>query len=111
MTDIRHIYDVTDDLIDVIKDTEEYKRYKETLREVKMWPELKEKIDDFRAENFIIQTVVEDNHLVEAVENFEKKYEGFRSDKRVNDFLKSELAFNRLMQEIYDQIMDGIEYE
>lgn len=106
-----NIEELTDELIDAIRDSIEYKKYKETLRVVKQWPELKEKIDDFRAENFLIQTAVEDRRMVEEIEAFERRYEGFRSDDRVNDFLKAELAFNRLMQTVYDQIMTGIEYE
>lgn len=111
MTDKEAVLDLTDELVDAILDTEEYKHYKDTLREVKQWPELKDKIDEFRAENFMIQSDMDERYLVDAVEAFEAKFEGFRADSKVQNFLVAELAFNRLMQDVYDEIMNGIDYE
>lgn len=111
MSDKETVLDLVDDLIEAITDTEEYINYRKTLNSLKQWPELKEKIDEFRAENFILQTDMDERHLPDAVEDFERRYEGFRADSRVNDFLVSELAFNRLMQDVYNEIMSGIEYE
>lgn len=103
--------DALDNLIDVIVETEEYKRYKSCLKELKKWPELLDRTNEFRMENFKVQCMTDDRHLIDAVENFEERYEGFRSDERVNNFLRSELAFNRLMQEVYARMIEGIEYE
>ena len=100
-----------DELVDAITESDRYKKYKTSLKQVKIWPELMDRINEFRNENFEIQTLVDDAHLIDRVEDFERKYEGFRSDDRVNDFLAAELAFNRLMQEVYNRIIDGIEYE
>lgn len=103
--------EAVEELVDAITESEAYKKYKKTLREVKIWPELMERINEFRYENFRIQIFAEDNRLIDEIEAFDEKFKGFRSDDRVNDFLRSELAFNRLMQDVYAQIMEGIEYE
>jgi len=108
---LNRVEEATEELIDAILESEEYFAYEKALNEVNRWPELKERIDEFREENFNIQMLAEERQIVEAVENFEKKYEGFRADDRVNDFLRSELAFNRMMQDIYNRMMDGINYE
>lgn len=100
-----------DELIDAITETEEYKKYKKTLKELKIWPELMDKVNEFRSENFRIQTLADDNRIIDEIDAFDERFKGFRSDDRVNDFLRSELAFNRLMQNVYTQIMEGIEYE
>lgn len=42
---------------------------------------------------------------------FEKEYEEFREDSMVDDFLRAELAFCRMMQEITLCITEMVDFE
>lgn len=100
-----------DGLIGIIQSTEEYKDYQATKEKICEWPELKKKIDEFRIRNFEIQQMTDDKQLFEEVEKFEQEYETFREDSRVHDFLKKELAFCRMMQEVNYKITESLEFD
>jgi len=100
------------DLIDVIQDTEEYKQYQKMKKELARNPVLRDEVDSFRLENYALQTSnMDSNALMQATDEFERKYEDFRSNPLVNEFLASELAFIRMMQYVYDEIIEAVEFE
>ena len=45
------------------------------------------------------------------MEAFEKEYEKFREDPFVDGFLQAELAFCRMMQEVYVLLAEEIDFE
>ena len=102
---------VTEQLIREIKDTEEYFKYQKKKEKIKEWPELKVQLDEYRLRNFELQNRVDPANLFEEIDHFHKEYEGFREDARVASFLDAELAFCRMIQGIYDNIMENIDFE
>ncbi len=102
---------VTEQLIREIKDTEEYFNYQEQKEKIKEWPELKVQLDEYRLRNFELQNRVDPANLFEEIDHFHKEYEEFREDVRVASFLEAELAFCRMIQGIYDSIMENIDFE
>ncbi|MBR1931559.1 MAG: YlbF family regulator [Lachnospiraceae bacterium] len=96
-------------LIDEIQISDTYREYDAQRQKVNQFPELKEKIDEFRSRNFELQRS-EDNAL-DKIEEFEKQYADFREDPLVADFLAAELAFCRMIQEINTKIADAIHFE
>ena len=108
MADIKR---ATEDFANVIKNTDVYKHYFQMKEKVKAYPELKEKIDEFRWKNFELQTRCEQDELYYKMELFEREYEEFRKNPMVNDFLAAELSFCRMMQNIYSDLADRIEFE
>ena len=103
------VLEKTRELIALIKDCSEYTAYEEQLRRVKQVPGLKEQIDDFRRQNFALQS--SSDYSFEKIEAFEREYEKFRENPLVSDFLSAELAFCRMMQSITIQITDAVEFE
>ena len=108
MADIKR---ATEDFVNVIKNRDVYKHYFQMKEKVKAYPELKEKIDEFRWKNFELQTSCEQDELYYKMELFEREYEEFRKNPMVNDFLAAELSFCRMMQNIYSDLADRIEFE
>ncbi len=108
MTDIKK---ATEDFTTVLKNTEVYKHYFLLKEKVKANPELKEQIDEFRWKNFEMQTRCDQNELYHKIEEFEKEYEDFRRNPQVSDFLAAELSFCRMMQQVYSDIADRLEFE
>ena len=49
--------------------------------------------------------------VFEKIEFFEKEYEDFRDNPLVADFLEAELAFCRMMQDHYAEVMKAIDFE
>ena len=103
------VHEKTQELIALIKVCSEYTAYVEQLQRVKQVPGLKEQIDNFRRQNFALQS--SNDYSFEKIEAFEREYEKFRENPLVSDFLSAELAFCRMMQSITIQITDAVEFE
>lgn len=98
-----------DSLIAAIRNGEVYRHYlwcEEKLREK---PELRKKIDEFRAAVFRFNNSEEQTDLFEKVDDFEKEYREFRKIPEVNEFLEAELDVCRLLQRVEASIQSGVD--
>lgn len=101
-----------DNLIDAILATNEFEEYQQRKKNLLRQPELKDQVDEFRNRNYQLQISGMDSHqLMEAADRFEREYEEFRSNPDVNEFLSAELALIRIMQHVYSEIMDNLDFE
>lgn len=99
-------------LVDVICETKQFEDYQRVKAKLSGQPELRDSIQEFQKRNFELQMSDMDNlKLMEETDRLEREYEAFRANPLVNEFLACELAFNRLMQRVYDEIMEGIDYD
>ena len=98
-----------DNYIAAILETEEYRTYRTELEKVKSVPGLKEKIDDFRTRNFLLQS--DPDCDFNKLDNLEREYDLFREDVLVSDFLAAELAFCRLLQSTNTYIAGKLDFE
>lgn len=96
-------------LITAILGCEEYLAYRAELDKVLQQPELKSQIDDFRRQNYELQTSPDIDF--DKLDRFEKEYENFRSDPLVSDFLAAELAFCKRMQEIEIRVTEKLDFQ
>ncbi len=95
--------------IEKLLKSKEYQKYVEQRERVKQYPDLKKQIDEFRRRNFEMQN--SEDLVFEKIEFFEKEYEDFRDNPLVADFLEAELAFCRMMQRHYGEVMRAIDFE
>ena len=86
--------------VQAIKESDVSRKYYEQRERLKDCPEQYKKVNEFRRRNFEIQNTSQQDELFEKMDAFEKEYEEFREDSMVDDFLRAELAFCRMMQEI-----------
>ena len=96
------------ELANIIKESEEYKRYLYYLGKIKARPELYAKVCAFRKQNFEMQNSDVEENLYDRVIRFRIENEELRKDALVNDFLRSELTVCRMMQHVNHIIMDNI---
>lgn len=89
--------------------SEVYLEYKKQLDQVKQFPELKEKIDEYRKRNYELQH--SPDFAFDKLDEFEREYRKFREDPLVSDFLAAELALCRLLQNINDRLVEAINFE
>lgn len=94
-----------------IRESDIYKTYYFQLERLKRNPELFEKVNEFRRRNYEIQNTSQVNELFDKMDAFEKEYEKFRENPIVDDFLRAELAFCRLMQEVFTYITGELDFQ
>ena len=95
-------------LLSVIRKTAEYREYKKQEEILSRNPELLERVDHFRAENYQLQSKASDN-LFSVAEQLCRESEELRRYPEVNAFLDAELALCKLMQNICRQLVAGID--
>lgn len=94
-----------------IRSTKEYKTYEYQKEKVKMFPEIKERLDEYRKGNYELQSLNQGDDLLEKLENFQNCYEEFLENPLVTDFLQAELDFCRLMQTINVIVTEALDFE
>lgn len=97
--------------VKAVKETETCKRYYYQLEKLKKNPELFKKVNEYRMQNYEIQNTSQDHEMFEKMDAFEKKYEKFRDNPIVDDFLRAELALCRLIQEVNVYLTEEIGFE
>ncbi len=103
------ILTATNVLVDAIKESPEYRIYLECEQKLGERPELKARVDEFRAETFRLHNQAEGVDLFEAVDRFEKENIELRKDPVVNRYLEAELSICRLLQRIQDTIYETVQ--
>lgn len=101
--------EAVDELAKAILDSDVYREYKSNLDKVKERPDLKKQIDEFRIRNYELQQ--SPDYAFDKMEQFQRGYQSFRENPLVSDFLASELAFCRMVQEIEDVLAERIDFE
>ena len=90
-------------LIEAVRHSETYKQYGRKLIALKSDPELKE--------NYRLQTSPDDGTLEERIEAFAQANLELTEEPRAREFLDAELALCRMLQEIVDRVVSGIDFE
>lgn len=97
--------------VEAIKETDIYKEFHTQLEQLKQDSDKLQKVNEFRKRNFEIQNTFQKDEMFEKMRAFEQEYEKFREDAVVDEFLKAELAFCRMMQEINLLITEKVEFD
>lgn len=98
-------------LITVIHNTKEYQAFLREKEKVARFPELKQKINEYRLKNYELQNSTNDDELFDKMEEFDREYEEFRDDPLVSDFLEAELDFCRMMQDMNLRITAALDFD
>ncbi len=107
----KEIMEAARQFADTIMTSDTYKEYLYQREKIKKQPGLYDKVNEFRQRNFDLQNEADSDDILERTEAFEQEYEKFREDPFVDSFLQAELAFCRMMQEIYVLLAEEIDFE
>ena len=110
MSDIQ-IEEATKKFAAYIQESDTYKEYLYQREKIKKQPELYDKVNEFRQKNFDLQNESDSEDLFDRMEEFEQEYAKFRQNPMVEDFLRAELAFCRMMQDINVLLTAEIDFE
>jgi len=94
-----------------IKNTEIYIEYRECLNIIKQDVVLYEKTNEYRLKNFELQTLEHTHELLDKIDWLEQEYEAIINNPVVSDFLRAEIAFCRMMQDINNCITTILDFE
>lgn len=94
-----------------IQESDTYKEYRHQREKLKKQPDLYEKVNEYRQRNFDLQNETDSEDMFDRMEAFEREYAKFRENPLVEDFLRAELAFCRLMQDINVLLTAEIDFE
>ncbi len=98
-----------DSLIEAIKEGEAYQHYVECEEKLKEEPELREEIDRFRTEVYLLNNSEDcSEDLFEKIDQFERDHREFRKNPLVNEFLEAELDVCKLLQRVSNRIQSGV---
>ena len=91
------------------KDSEEYRTYKKQEEILSRNPELWQRVDQFRSNNFKLQNEANRDELFSVVEQLSRESKELRRIPEVNAFLDAELALCKLLQRICRSLTEGID--
>ena len=103
------VIDKTEELIDVIKQSKEYKSYNEIRSFIAHESEIKDRIDHFRHDLFVLQNTAGDHR-----EDFEKLHQEYRDildDTQVMEYFSAEAALIHMFRDIYDRLGSAVELD
>ena len=98
-----------ENLLITIRQTPEFAAYQTALKQIKQFPGLKERLDEYRQQSYGIQSSPDMEFW--QIDRFEESYADFKENPFVADFLTAELDFCRLMQSINMQLTEGVDFE
>lgn len=94
-----------------IKESEEYRRYCETLEAVKRNPEQYQAMNAFRRRNYELQSYDDGVNRFHEINNLGFEFEKVVRDPAIYDFLIAEQMLSRKMTQMYEMIADGLELD
>lgn len=93
-----------------IKESEEYKNYIDTKQALYANMELCNQLKEFRAKNYELQNRQGVNPFDE-VSNLVREYDAVLHNSLVSAFLRAEQRICKLMQQVYNSISEGLEFD
>lgn len=105
------VLEATGEFIEEIRKSATFIEYNSQKEKLKKYPDLFERVKEYRRMNYALQSGTQADELLDKLDAFEKEYEEFRENPLVDDFLRAELAFCRMIQEISNRLMAELDFE
>lgn len=104
------VYDTANKLANEIKESNEYKLYKEAKERIAKKPELKSKIDEFEKVRYDAQvlSIKGENSDKEKLEKLQKLYEMLVQDSEIKEYFDLEVKFNIMIADVNRIIAESI---
>lgn len=108
-----NVYDAANNLARAIKDSQEYKNYKQMEASVKTSEPVKKMIDDFHAKQFELQKkqMMGEQPSEFEMKQLQKLVEVASIDLLARDFISAEMRFTLMMQDVSKILSDVMELE
>lgn len=94
-----------------IKNSEEYKNYLVSMQKVKENQELYQTMNFFRRRNYELQSYDDGVNRYQEIHNLALEYEKVLRNPIVNDFLVAEQVISRKLEQVYETIVEDLEFD
>ncbi len=94
-----------------IKDSAAYQQYLSAMEKVKQNQELYQAMNSFRRRNFELQSYDDGVNRYQEIHNLALEYEKVLRHPTVNEFLVAEQVISRKLEEVYETVVDGLEFD
>ena len=101
----------THELIEIIKESSCYKTYEDSLQKVAKRPELKWRLDEYRARTFRLYNEMTGVDLFEETDRIEREHSELRRIPEVNEFLDAEIELCRILKETEARISMALDVQ
>lgn len=108
-----NVYDQTHTLIAAIKESEEYKRYKEVEAKINANDALKAMVEDYRQKQVELQRkqLTGEANQQDLMSGAQELYAIMSADPTGAEFLQCEMRFAMMMQDVYKMIGEVMDIE
>lgn len=107
MTDLMWL---CNNVINALKDTDEYREYRETLSAMQEHPELMARVNEMRKKNYRLH-MEQSEDLVDLVDALTNEYVDVINNELVGRFLSAEASFCKLFKDFNNQVVSGLEFD
>ena len=108
---MNEIKDCIDALLAAVQNSEEYQKFEKYRDLLKENPELMDRVNTFRGNNFRLQNEANRDELFRGTEQLNRESRDLRIDPLLNAFLHAELSLCKLMQKICRTLTEGIDLD
>lgn len=98
-------------LVEKIKESDEYVRYRTIQDKIHGVPKLEKEINAFRNENYLVQNSDGTLDIYEETDRMEREYREWRKNPLVSEYLAAESAFCRMFQRINWTLIEALDFE
>lgn len=108
MTEVRKSLD---ELKAAIQNSDPVVRYQKARAEVRQYPEKHARLQEFRKKNYLLQNSSEQIDLFVELDRLEQEYIDLYKDPLISEYLASEVAVCRIIQQASREIIECIDFE
>lgn len=94
-----------------IKESVEYEHYLQAMKRVQENQELYQAMNSFRRRNYELQSYDDGVNRYQEIHNLALEYEKVLRNPIVNEFLMAEQMISRKMEEVYEVIVEDLEFD
>ncbi|MEZ0535624.1 YlbF family regulator [Caldicellulosiruptoraceae bacterium PP1] len=108
-----NVYDAAYNLVNTLKESNEYKEYKKAKEKIDNDPKLKEMIKDFKKKQFEIQTMQLQGKQVASddIYKLQQLYQIISLHNDINEFLSKEIILQKILADITKIIAEAIDFD
>ncbi len=111
LVDTQEIDQLTDRLSDLLRDSEEYKRYKDASERIRQDHDLYNRVNELRRNNYYLQNSGYGKMTQDEFMNISRLSRSLRENALVSEFLNAEVELARKIQSIARKLMRNIDFD
>lgn len=108
---IKEILKKTDELLELIRSSEDYIRYQEKLKELKESKEMYQRVNDFRLRHMELEIEETEDNSYSAMQNLHEQFRDVLMEPLVSRFMIREQSLCKLIRKVQNRIADGVDLD